>query len=668
MDRNSQSLDGLALETLQQIAGHLHETHRPSLYAFSLASRKCHKAALLEVFREIHLRVCNRQALQQDVDALIDILSRTDSARHVRYLSIKGFLRLDAEATGDSGAGTGTSADEDNHLKYYKSTGMDEILPDEEPTHGGSHVCHDEPVIAKSSEQDMAWAPVVSLIKILSRLDTLVYDCRNQFPPSLLDALHEQQPQCKLHHLTFRMRSLLSDVPDPYEMALATSPCLYRVKVACAERDSVGAFDYNEEAMMELVAGLAPNLKELVVVALYPELSWRFDQPRAPWRGLPGFVPGAGIGSLTSLSFISHVMWSPGLLRTWAKHTDFGNLRQLALGGGYKVENNVGMDDEMMEWIAQNCFFPRLKTLDIRLERNDMWVEKPNYADNAIALFKALEPLDELSVVGPLEPEILDVILSRHGPTLRKLSLRSTECPYVASNSRQRQDVPMVFRKEHISQIQTQCPALQELTVPVKRTKSDWVEADIYKTFGKMERLRSLFLVLDCSEWRVRRDSTYNPLNGDDYDSRKVEPSIYDRLKEGHLQEAFINCAVDEMLARSIWDTISRHKVGTPLGSLKLWTTGGGKFGDSSFILDGVFDHLSRSWLVERVVGDVVDVRELGRRAREMRDEEMTKRSRWGSSWDLERSLSTEIIGRIWPRRVGSKDWREDWFSFPLQV
>lgn len=74
--------------------------------------------------------------------------------------------------------------------------------------------------------------------------------------------------------------------------------------------------------------------------------------------------------------------------------------------------------------------------------------------------------------------------------------------------------------------------------------------------------------------------------------------------------------------------------------------------------------------LVERVVGDLVDVRELGRRAREMRDERMTKEYGWGSSWvsDKPFSMGARVIGRIWPRKVGSQDWREDWYSFPLQV
>ncbi|KAJ4420157.1 hypothetical protein N0V82_004499 [Gnomoniopsis sp. IMI 355080] len=46
-------------------------------------------------------------------------------------------------------------------------------------------------------------------------------------------------------------------------MAIATSPCLHSVSVQCVSWDSAGEFDYNYEAMLEIVAGLAPNLKEV---------------------------------------------------------------------------------------------------------------------------------------------------------------------------------------------------------------------------------------------------------------------------------------------------------------------------------------------------------------------------------------------------------------------
>lgn len=666
MDRTRrQNLGDLPLETLQQIAGHLHDTHRGSLYAFSLANSRCHEATLPITFREIALKVRDHAALQRDVHALTEILSRADSARHVRHLKIKGFLSSTEEDIGDS-------EDEEGRFTltretaWFKTTGIGEILTDEEPILFAKHVCH-EPVITKCSEEDVAWAPVVGLIKTLPHLATLVYDCRNQFPPSLLDVLHEHKPRCKLHHLTFRLRSLQSDVIDPYEMALATSPCLYSAKVANCHRDSVGNDDFNQEAMMELVAGLAPNLKEVMIMNFSAAGWWRFHDPRKRWKGLPGFVSGAGVGQLTSLSLVGKVRWSPGLLSGWAKHTDFRSLRRLTLGGGYRRMYDHGMDGNMMRWIVQNCSFPQLKALRVRLDRGQDTFEWPNYAGDAISLFRAFEPLDELSLTGPLEPEILDAILSRHGPTLKKLELRPIEDPIRVRTILDRRYVAMLLGKDHILQIQAYCPALEELSMPIKRTKSDAVEADTYKSLGRMERLKYLFLTLDCSECWLDRQSSHNPL----FDEQDNECCHYYQLgwlQKGHLGNIFMNCAVDETLARSIWDTICQQKIGRQLQSLKLWTTGGGRLGEYHDNQDirNIVDDLSRSWLIERVVEEQINVRELGRRGRKMRDQELTDRYNMGRP--LTDTEALRVFRRVWPQKEGSEDWREDWSSLPLQA
>lgn len=681
MDPPKPGLHDLPNETLQQIASHLNNSHRQSLYAFSLASETCHSATSPSIFHHIHLNISSRKALQRDVDALVKALSRTESARHIRCLSIKGALRLFDESKIEGYK----SCTPDRH-SWFKSTGVDEISGDEEPYYTSPYVVYDEPVIDKSSEEDMAWAPVVRLMKIIPHLTKLVYDCRNQFPPSLLDALHEHHPQCKFYHLTFRFRTLLWGNPYPYEMALATSPCLYGVKLACSWRDSEGDDDFNQEAMLELVAGLAPNLKEVVVMNLMPENAVRYyRRPREPWRGLPGFVSGGSMGSLTSLSLIGNVEWRmPDVLQMWSKHTDFSSLRHLTLGGGYGCEN-MGMDDEVMEKVAQNYCFPRLKTLCIRLERNDRAVERPNYANSAIALFRSLEPLDELSVSGPLEPEILDAILYRHGQTLRKLSVRPYENEFTLDNGRPRREIPMTFSKEHVLQIQAQCPGLKELAVSIKRTKSDAVEAEIYKTFGKIEQLQSLFLTLDCSDWRVTRDPDSRDDPSFDETDRETFKSL-DYLKNGHLRENLMNCAVDETLARSIWETICQNKVGRRLESLKLWTARGGQWGNSgnNGAIPPVINHLSRSWLIERVARDDMNditVRELGRQVREARDLEMTDgMKRVAEYLRAEKEVEIEpvdvaedsevikVLRRVWPRKEGSTDWREDWSSLPLQV
>jgi len=677
-------LHGLPPEILQQISGHVNDFHRPSLYAFGLTSNTCYSATIPLIFHNICFTISSREALQCDVNALLKTLSRTESARHVHCLSIKGTLRLSGEPRVE-GYKSGTA---DRH-SWFKTTGVDEILSDEEPYETSPHVVYDEPVIAKSSKEDLAWAPIVGLIKILPYFTKLVYDCKNQFPPSLLDALHDYHPQCKLYHLTFRFRTLLWGTPYPYEMALATSPCLYSVKVECGKRDSDGDDDFNQEALMELVAGLAPNLKEVVVMNLTPENSWRYDRrPREPWRGLPGFVPGRSIGSLTSLSLLgAMVLKTTGILQAWARHTDFSLLRQLTLGGGYECES-YGLNDEEMDFIVQNYSFPRLKTLRIRLTRNDHNVERPNYSNNAIALMGAFEPLDQLSVSGPLEPKILNAILYRHGQTLKKLSLRPFEREFTTDYYQAQPHIPMTFSKEHILQIQAQCPALQELAVSVKRTQSNALEAEIYKSFGKIKGLKSLFLTLDCSDWQVTRDpDSRNDVLFDAADRETNE--LLSFLKNGHLRETLINCAVDKILAQSIWEIICQSKAGQKLESLKLWTTGGGHWGSNRYSCDiiDVVRNLSRSWLIERVArddGDSINIKELGRRAREASDQELTKRymryqrplEYWREEKDTVLELwyitkhtePVEAFRRIWPAKKGSMDWREDWSSLPLQI
>jgi hypothetical protein len=676
------NLYGLPPETLQQIAGYLNDSHRPSLFAFGLVSRTCHNATIPSIFYHLRLEIGNREALQRDVDAVTKSLARNESARHVRCLSIKGHLKLPVKPKVE-----GYKSCTLDRYSGFKKTGNNEILSDEEPCASAPHVVYDEPVIAKSSEEDLAWLSVVGLIKTLPHLAKLVYDCRNQFPPSLLDTLHDYHPLCKLYHLTFRFRTLLWGIPYPYEMALATSPCLYSVKVICGERDSEGDDDFNQEAMMELAAGLAPNLKEIVIVFLVPENSLRYyRRPRESWRGLPGFHSGQSLGSLTSLSLLGSVQWNIlAMLHDWAKHTDFSQLRHLTLGGGY--ECTAGMNDEAIQWIIGNCSFTQLKTLHIRLDRRDFMAPNPNFAINAIALMHSFHPLEQLSVSGPLEPRILDAILDRHGQTLTKLTFRPYECEsslLTLDARRVRRDIPMTFTKEHILQIHAQCPVLEELAVSIKRTKSDALEAETYKSFRKLGQLRSLFLILDCSNWSVARDPALE--DNASFDTLDREPWWnHESVKKGHLRETLINCAVDDTLARSIWETICQNNADQKLEVLKLWTYGGGHFGAKTcqYIPD-VVDNLSRSWLIRRIPRDdgyILNVLELGQRAREARDQQVTdgyKRTAHTRRGVDDNVIEPEVVAegtdevqvfrRVWPRKEGSKDWRKDWSSLPLQV
>ncbi|CAH0019242.1 unnamed protein product [Clonostachys rhizophaga] len=659
-------LQCLPHETLQQIAGHIADSHPPSLNALALTSKTCHEVATLFNFRQVHLTVRNPKQLEHDVAALVAALSRTESIRHVHSLTLEGFLDMDRPV------------DKKGTLDWWESTQVREphinnILPNKEPIPSGFYYIYDK-FWELSSEEDTAWAPVIDLIKMLPSIAKIIYNCPNHFPPSLLNALHQNHTQCKIHYLTFRLQTILQH--PTYGMTLATSPCLYSVRLLDSWRDSEDTDDFSRGAIMQLVAGLAPNLKEVHFVGFRPNLSNRSRRQRGYWPGLPGFIPGK-IGSLTSLSLLGCAdLSSPALIRGWAKHTDFGSLHHLALGGEKGGWGLNGVNNEVMGWITHNCSFPQLKTLEVVLV-HDHRFPRSEYCDSAASFLGAFNPLCELSVTGPLEVNIFDAILHQHGQTLKKLSLHSLE-EVRPGDEALRREMPMVFTKVHVSQIQAHCPALEELAITVKRTQSNAVEVELYRSLAKLERLRSLFLILDCSDLRPFRDSSCDA----EFDEDDQRTWLYENIKRGHLRLALMNCAVDETLARSIWETICHDKVSTPLESLKLWTTGVGEFGNGQDVMADFAANMSRSWLVERLPRDdieVINITELGQYAREARDQ---SRKEWETRWNKgepteseeesrendDRFATFRVFRRIWPRKEGSGDWREDWSSLPLQV
>jgi hypothetical protein len=584
------TLTSLPREILEQIADRLETAHRLSLFAFSLASKACCNAAAFLVFQNISIMMETPEGLQRDAGRLFETLLRTNAARHVRSITVQGALLLDPKKTNPSDSGSS--------LTRWKPE-IAEILDEEEYVHysgedkaGCRYVVYDERVIEESSAEDMAWAPFLDVLEATAGLRDLIYECRNQLPPSLLRTLHKQHPSCRLHHLTFRFRTLLWGVPYPYEMELATSPSLHRVNVVYTDQDSDADFDYNADAVMELAAGLAPNLKEVTIKKIHSPLASSQRSERRPlWHGLPGYSRGM-IGSLTSLSVLHSEL---DALQNWAKHTDFTKLQHLRIGTGLR-ETSLGVSGEEMDWLARNISFHSLKTLCIHLDRRDDFNEKPHYCDNAIGFFQSLEPLEELSINGPMEPRMLKAVLTHHGPTLTKLSMVPDESK---NNMRDRKEIPLTFTKDRVTQIQALCPVLENLTIPVYRDKCSASEAAIYRCLGEMASLRSLFLILDCATWRMNRDPTYNP-QFEGKDDQVLTAIHYCVVKRGHLRDHFINSAVDEGLARSIWMKTTQNKIGKRLERLKLWTKSAFHTGPAEYALISLLTKsTARSWLIE---------------------------------------------------------------------
>lgn len=249
------TLRSLPLELLQNIANSLETVHRRSLEVLSLTSTACHAASLPAMFQRICITAHSCERLRRHVDAVCEALLRNDLFTCIRQIIVIGALRLKDKQI--IGYPTHTPL----LSPYYSKNILDEDPVNDE----GMYAVYDESVIERLSEEDMAWAPLVNLLAAEIPLEDLVFDFQSQFAPSLLGMLQEQHPQCRLQHIAFKFRTLLWGVPKPCEMELATSPSLHAVKVTCAQRDSDGDDEFNLEAVMELVTGLAPNLSKVIV-------------------------------------------------------------------------------------------------------------------------------------------------------------------------------------------------------------------------------------------------------------------------------------------------------------------------------------------------------------------------------------------------------------------
>ena len=239
-------------------------------------------------------------------------------------------------------------------------------------------------------------------------------------------------------------------------------------------------------------------------------------------------------------------------------------------------------------------------------------------------------------------------------------------------------------------QLATNCPALENLSLQIRRSRGDADEVASYRALGHFPRLRHLTLTLDASPppWLGIPDppdtqlpAVYTKVEDhfDESDAEKLAAGPHP-YRKGHVKDVFVNTAVDEKLARAIFEVVSSAKANNswpPLETMIIRVRGGADFctmqmGPSPWIgLRPLLTTLGREWFLERGLRDdrpdQVCATELGRKAREespWKEEPMApsrgnERRRYGY---------TEIFRRIWPEKQPGSDWRDDWESWPLQT
>ena len=621
---------------------------RRSLWAFSLTSRSCCAAAAAQRFCQIQLKVPAPDKLKDDLRQWTEVLSTNGRDRCVRRLKVLGVTTEDRRIHGlgrpNAPVGEQNEEGEDDGEDDNKDETIDDwTIRDYFDMHD---FCRPSIYSMECREGSMgdnpeAWQPLAQFISRMPALKDLVWACGRRMPRNILSALHAIG--CRLHMHYFHLSSLVQhrDRPrpiDPDDYTLATSPSLFSIVVPVCPLETDGGVNYNEEAVMRMVAGTAPRLTH--VWLLQTRAGDSLEHRAAVRLGKPawsGFFPRTSeadklpvLGSLQSLvltGWVSHTQ-----IDNWSRCTDFAKLRRLTIP--LNLECGVVLAE-----MALRGDFESLHTLELGIE------DETHQMQEALnRLIENLNHLQRLDLSGLINDETFNIVLRRHGRTLRSLSVY----PYRDEWS---EGPLVVFSEAVVQRLAEQCTNLEQVRVPVNRTRGDHRETGIYRALSKLPRLKRAFLTLQFS---------IGPDEEDGEETSEGEYSVSslgfgDTIDFVHLREAFSNSAIDSTLALSIFNLISS---GGSLRYLRLEMRR--RFGrNSPACFDSLFLSIlrwfNRDWVCNRDARGRVTVRDL--------DKKGTIKA--GEEWQYnEEEIYQRVFNDIWPQKTS--EWWKDWKSLPL--
>ncbi|KAH6698277.1 hypothetical protein BKA61DRAFT_562960 [Leptodontidium sp. MPI-SDFR-AT-0119] len=655
------TIETLPLLILERICEYLDSgsTVRPSLLAFSLSSRTCHIASAAQIFSQIELKIYDPQYLSSTLSRWNTLLT-SGRHGHVRRLKIS-FFEIAEEKARDADRWHREmenmheeEGDEWNSRHYFHM--HDFCRPSHEDIcHGGGSI---------RDRESESWDALSQFISEFPGLKDLVWSAGYYVPPAVLSMAAERGTRLHVHH--FSLPSLIQ-IRDEHkaiskeDYALCTHPSLYSIAFRVGSYESGGLLNYGKEAVMEMVAGLAPNLAHLCVISQETPGELEIDQAMAlgkpAWKG---FFPGEAScndtieratarsstrGKFQSLVFPDFV---PRGIDHWVQHADFSVLRSIVML--WQLSDGIVLAE-----VASRGDLRSLEKLDLSAIEDE--TEQSQNALNL--LLSSLSSLERLELSGYISPKTFEIIVHRHGESLHALSLDPVRD--VGNDSRN----PLVtFSGSDIQLLASNSPHLTHLRIPINRTRSDEHEVATYRALAKLPSLRHLVLTLrytigpDEEFWDEEVDGEH-PFNIEyDYDSEGEE------TRPTFLRETWTNIAVDAPLALSIFNTISSADGGLEYLRLTLvHKEGFSSRGCRSSTETSAMRWFARPWICKRDGGGV---------ARAIAFEEK-ETAVCGRTW--ERMLGDEeqlwyeemyqpLYREIWPQKTA--DWKNDWESIPL--
>lgn len=498
---------------------------------------------------------------------------------------------------------------------------------------------------------DRNWEPLMWLIGRMMHLTEMHYLLKNMFPKCLLEVIHKHHPNCQLNVWGTQMLQLrepglqgilssdtvVPEFREPFEIDLLRSPCLHSISMFFSV-DIVAKTEVAVEDIFPLIT-MAPNLKHINI----RENFHRSHQITEMNQGLSEYLK-SKISPQYVAAPISLRHQGSGFsfesIKEWGKSTDFSSLRAFEFPEFYYP----------LKIMDQLSKFPKLEYLYLGLQ-NIGPMQEHNFVSDLSSMFAGLKPLKYLRVRCPRDTAIIHEIFSHHGSTLRGIHYRTLHAPWSTAIS-ETSFIPL-FNASDIVSLSRQAPYLEEFRLPLRRSLGNQTECELYDALGNFPSLHSLVLDLDCNF----RESIARDFN-----------HFSDQSPELPTHKIFINAAMDETLAKGIWDRVDLSGGGKRLRKLRISIIGITSLRRPE---GEIARRLARSFLISRSMsytGAYMKVREIGK---ELIDLQTARQSDYDLNSDEPFEVPKqvqEVVSSLWPFEHEEFTLNFEWKSFPLEV